>query len=137
MPTNFSELHVLLIDDDSFMQNIAVRLLGDIGIKQTTKAGDGAKGFDDLMQANDPVDLVICDLEMPEMDGFQFVEKVRKEGGEYADVPILILTGNSDMNSIKSAASLGINGYLIKPISKTDLEKNIESALADGPTGSN
>ena len=75
------------------------------------------------------LDLVICDLEMPEMDGFAFVRRLRAMVGEVSKLPVLILTGHNEEKSVRDAVELGIDGYLLKPVSGKDLEQKINEAI--------
>ena len=129
---DFKYLHILVIDDESFMQKLVERTLVDIGIGVVSKSSNGREGIDLLQSAKRKIDLVICDLEMPEMNGFEFVKQVRSYSGDRYDpkTPILILTGHADEETVKGAASLGINGYLVKPISRTTLEKRITKCIS-------
>ena len=128
---DFEKLHVLVIDDETFLQNLIDFTLRAIGVGIVTTAGNGTEGLISLESSNRPIDLVICDLSMPEMDGLEFVKTVRgRADAPYARVPILILTAHSDEDIVHDAAKLGINGYLVKPVSPAALETRLRSALA-------
>ena len=95
-----------------------------------TKAENGLGGLEQLRRSRLKVDLIICDLEMPEMNGLQLIESVRKGGGVFdAKVPIVVLTGHADEEVVHNALKLGINGYLVKPVSRASLEKRMLAAL--------
>ena len=96
-----------------------------------SSATDGVNGLKLLDESEDGFDLIICDLEMPNMDGFEFVRKLRgKAPSNNADTPVLIVTGHSEEESVHSAIEAGIHGYLVKPVSKQALEKRIIAALS-------
>ena len=127
---DFSKLRVLVVDDEPFMRQLLARVLDEIEVKEITEAGDGLSALSIFSSARNMFDLVICDLEMPNMDGFEFVRQLReKEYLPNSNVPILIVTGHSDPESVQSAVKAGIHGYLVKPISKQELEKRIVAAL--------
>ena len=126
----FTSLHVLVIDDEEFVRNMMGRVLEIIGVRQVSFAENGNLAFEVLKSSRSKIDLILCDLEMPEIDGFEFVRKLRAgEEEQYRDVPVLILTMHTDEGSIQSALDVGIQGYVAKPASRTILEKQIASAL--------
>ena len=127
---DFANLRVLVIDDETFTRQILERTLNELEIGSVTLAIDGLDGLTIFSNARNNFDLVICDLKMPMMDGFEFVRRLReKKYLPNANVPILIVTGHSDEDSIQSAVKAGIHGYLVKPVSKKQLEKRIVSVL--------
>ena len=131
---DFASLHILVIDDESFMRSLVGRVLDDIGVRQVSFAEDGNKAFEVLKRPRSKIDFILCDLEMPEMDGFGFVKMLRAgEEEQYRDVPVLILTGRSDEDSVHDALNLGIQGYVVKPTSRTVLEKRMVLALQAPP----
>jgi len=120
----FDELHVLIVEDERFTRQLTVRLLRDLGCRNIDEAVDGADGLARLRQMQLPPDVILLDLAMPGMNGFQFIEAVRGMGTlERSEVPILVLTGHGEITAVKLAAKLGISGYLVKPISRDTLEK--------------
>lgn len=120
----YTQMHVLVVDDEPFIRKLVERTLIDIGVGDVSQSGNGKEALDFLQSENNRADLVICDLEMPEMNGFEFVKQVRNYDGEKFDpgLPIIILTGHADEGSVKDATSLGIDGYLVKPFSRKSLE---------------
>jgi len=83
-----AETNVLVVDDDPDMREIMQRTLQSAGY-QVSVAVDGAKGL--ISIAQDPPDLVVLDLMMPEMDGFEFLHHLRREP-RYSDIPVLVAT---------------------------------------------
>ncbi len=127
---DITKLKVLVIDDEPFMRKLIIRVLYELEIDGVAEAADGAEALDNAQDAANDFDLIICDLEMPNMDGFEFVRRLRDMTGfPNANIPVLIVTGHSDPESVKSAVEAGIHGYLVKPISKKALEARILSAI--------
>ena len=128
---DIKKLKVLVIDDLPFTRQLIVRLLEELGVESVIVAADGVEGlkaFDDSVVG---FDLIICDLEMPNMDGFEFVRNLRdKPPFSDADIPVLIVTGHSEAESVQDAVEAGIHGYLVKPVSKKALEKRIIAAMS-------
>ena len=116
-------LQVLLVDDDSFMLELVSDMLRDLGVERITTALDGKRGFAAFESARIPPDLIICDINMPGKDGFQFMELIADK--KYAGGVILI--SGMEGRIIHSAElmarfhHLNILGSLQKPIAKATL----------------
>ena len=127
---DFTKLRVLVIDDEPFTRQIIERILYELEINNVTLASDGLDAMTKFSTTNDNFDLVICDLKMPNMDGFEFVKLLREKTHlPSANVPVLIVTGHSREDIVQNAVQTGIHGYLVKPVSKNQLEKRIVMAL--------
>jgi two-component system, chemotaxis family, chemotaxis protein CheY len=122
------QLKVLIVDDEPAMRKVARALLQSIGIKDIFEAGDGRTGLEKIcMRAPD---LVILDWEMPSPNGPEFVRTVRSPGKfPLPDVPIIMLTGYSERSRVVEAVRLGVNEYLLKPVSSTALLARIVSII--------
>jgi len=133
MAETFENLTVLLVDDEPFMRQLVERLLYDMGILNIIMACDGADAVEKLSASGEQIDLMILDLEMPNMNGFQVVQQVRKGVSDInPELPIIILTGHGQLDAVKAAVKLGVHGYLVKPMSRAALEKRIKIALSSG-----
>jgi CheY-like chemotaxis protein len=102
-------------------------------------ARDGRQALDmlrDLKEKNEPVDLTLLDINMPDMDGFDFLEEVRKDEG-MRDMPVVMCTGSTYSKDVDRAQTLGVAGYLVKPPSFARLKPIIEQipALRLDPEG--
>jgi len=129
-PVDFKSLSVLVIDDEVFMRQLIIRVLNELGTNQITSAKDGDEGLAKVAEVGSSLDIILCDLEMPEMNGFEFVRQLRSSKHvPNPNIPVLIITGHSDQENIKEAVNSGINGFLVKPISKINLETRVKSAL--------
>ena len=122
-------LKVLIVDDEPSMRKVTRALLQSIGVKTIFDAIDGRSGLEAIC-AHTP-DLVILDWEMPSPNGPEFMRAVRAPGSfPMPDVPIIMLTGHSERSRVLEAVQLGVNEYLIKPVSSTALLARIVSILA-------
>lgn len=127
---NWKDLSVLIIDDEVFMQKLLQRVLNDMGVKNINKANNGAKGLELLGKLSSPPDVILCDLNMPEMNGLMFTSKLRGHSKpELKDIPVLVVTGHSDAKIVDAAVKIGINGYVVKPVSVDTLTKRLTHAL--------
>jgi two-component system chemotaxis response regulator CheY len=123
------QLKVLIVDDEPSMRKVTRALLQAIGVKSIFDAYDGRSGLEAIC-ARAP-DLVILDWEMPSPNGPEFMRAVRTpESFPMPDVPIIMLTGHSERSRVIEAMQVGVNEYLIKPVSSTALLARIVSILA-------
>lgn len=122
------KLKVLVVDDEPSMRKVVRALLQAIGIKIIHEAADGNDGLDKIRMRGP--DLVILDWEMPSPNGPEFMRTVRSpENFPLPDVPIIMLTGYSERSRVLEAMQLGVNEYLLKPVSSTALLARIVSIL--------
>ncbi|CAA7624799.1 response regulator [Magnetospirillum sp. SS-4] len=126
----FKRLTVMVVDDEMFIRNLIARMLRDLGIGEVQMANDGGDALGKARAIAGRLDLVVCDLEMPEMDGFAFVRALRRESDRALScLPVLILTGHAEQENVEMAVRLGIHGFIAKPVSLNVLESRIVKAL--------
>lgn len=120
---------VLLMEDNPMNQMVTSMMLQNIGHDVTT-ALNGRVGIDLLKEHT--FDLVLLDLNMPEMDGYETARAIRSgDGGDVnKDIPILALTATTLKENLERCISVGINGYVIKPFHMEDLKKSIQIHVA-------
>lgn len=124
-------IKVLVIDDETFMRKLLLRTLATIEIKDVEMAINGSDGFAKVKKLERKLDLILCDLDMPKMNGLEFVQRLRKiPDPALANLPVVIITGNSQVESVRGAVELGISGFLVKPITAKALEERIKNALS-------
>ncbi len=108
---------ILTIDDSKTMRDMLMLTLSTNGF-EVLQAVDGLDGLDVL--GRETVDVVITDINMPKMDGYGVIQHMR-ERPEYDDLPILVLTTESDQEKKERARKLGATGFIIKPFNPTGL----------------
>lgn len=117
------KLKILLVDDESRMR----KLVRDFLVKsnyEVVEAEDGEAALDIFFEAND-VDLVILDVMMPKVDGWQVCKEIRA----YSKVPIIMLTAKSDERDELLGFELGVDEYISKPFSPKILVARVEAIL--------
>ena len=121
-------LKVLIVDDEAGTRKVTRALLQAIGIHEFYEASDGKSGLE-AIRMFEP-DLVLLDWEMPSPNGPDFMRAVRSpETFPFPDVPIIMLTGHSERSRVVEAVRLGVNEYLLKPVSTVALLARIASIL--------
>jgi two-component system, chemotaxis family, chemotaxis protein CheY len=115
-------LKVLVVDDQNSVRQMTRITLEQIGIRQIHEAENGKQAMDTA--ALQPLDLIISDFNMPEMDGLALCghPAARK-------VPFILLTGRGDRELVVKAAQAGANNYLIKPFTADILRQKIEQVM--------
>lgn len=116
-------IHILVLEDDKDLNRVVCRHLNARGY-QTTGALNATDAFDQLYI--NYVDLIISDIMMPGMDGFEFAETVREQD---KNIPILFMTARDDFTSKERGYHLGIDDYLVKPIDLNELVLHVEALL--------
>jgi len=124
-------LRALIIDDQRTMRSIVRKLLSQLGIIDVMEAAGGTEALALLeIAGEEPPDFVICDLHMEDGDGMTFCNKIRRhKNADIAQIPILILTGDSDTLLHEVALQIGAVNVLTKPISAPDLGRKITQAV--------
>lgn len=103
---------ILILDDSAAMVMNLAQILSKAGYEVTT-AGNGREGMTELTNGLKPA-VILTDLNMPEMDGIEFIKEARKSSATKF-TPIIVLTGDSDGRKRDEARSAGASGWLTKP----------------------
>lgn len=114
---------VLVIDDDKSLRRVLEYQLSEKGYKVFT-ADNGISGLD-IFRENE-VDLVIADIQMPEMDGIELLKRIKAISN---DAMVIIITAFGSINSAVEAMHLGAFDYITKPFDKNELELKVEKSL--------
>ncbi len=120
-------LRILLVEDNEINQQIAKEILDDGGL-QVTLAGNGQAALDlfDFTAAEAPFDLLLTDLQMPVLDGFETARKLRGANVPWAfDLPILAMTAHSKDAEFQACLDAGMDDYVGKPIAVAELFKTL------------
>jgi two-component system chemotaxis response regulator CheY len=118
---------VLTVDDSRTMRDMLNLALVDAGFR-VTQAVDGMHGLEVLREQETP-HVIVTDINMPKLDGFGFIEAVRKDG-RFRAIPILVLTTESDVEKKNRARKAGATGWIVKPFDPTKLVEAIRRVAA-------
>lgn len=116
---------VLVIDDEPIMRKLLMQILKD---KHEVILKENGREALEWMYSGHIPDLVVADLNMPEIDGFEYIEKVR-ESGFFSDVPLIVLSGEESSAERIKCLKLGANDYLIKPFNPEELGLRIDNLI--------
>ena len=116
-------MHALIVDDSTTMRMILKVHLKKLGF-EVTEAINGRDALDRL-KAMVTADLVMVDWNMPEMDGLAFIRAVRSEA-EYALLPMMMVTTNTDRSHVLQALDAGANEYIMKPFTGDMIREKLE-----------
>lgn len=117
-----SSVSILVVDDESMMRSLLERILTRDGYK-VTSAEDGQDALRVL--EGTPVDIIISDLKMPRMNGFELLKAVKQK---YPGVAMIMMTAYGDTYTVKDALLLGADEYITKPFKSFEISMVVERA---------
>ena len=117
-----SSVSILIVDDEEMMRTLLNRILSREGYK-IRSAEDGVVALEVLKA--EKVDIVISDMKMPRMDGFELLKIVKKE---YPKIGVIIMTAYGDTYTVKDALLLGADEYITKPFKSYEISLVVERA---------
>lgn len=125
LPNSLKGTKVLLVEDNAINQKVMVRFLEKWDIEAII-AENGVQALD-KMQKNSSISLVLMDLQMPEMDGYEATQKIREMDNKYkSSTPIIALTAAALKEVKEKVFASGMNDYLTKPFNPPELQKKLE-----------
>ena len=119
-----SEVRTLIVDDSSVMRKIVERSLRQAGLSPLVvfEAGSGVEGLE--MLKTQPVDLILSDINMPSMDGLEFLRQLRALNLA-PGVPVVMITTESSEEHVKQAILAGAQGYIRKPFTAEQVKERV------------
>jgi two-component system chemotaxis response regulator CheY len=124
-----SEMRVLIVDDSSVMRKIVERSLRQAGLDPMVvlEAGSGVEGLEVL--SSQSVHLILSDINMPSMDGLEFLRQIRAQNLAVG-VPVVMITTESSEEHVKQAILSGAQGYIRKPFTAEQVKERVLPLLA-------
>lgn len=119
--------YILLVDDEASVRDIIEMRLASLGFRVVT-AVNGMHAMQRLRGASEPINLVITDLSMPGQGGLDLITSI-KSSPEFKHIPVITLTGNIDVEILKSAKLKGADEVLVKPVSFQALLERIQAHI--------
>jgi two-component system chemotaxis response regulator CheY len=127
-----NKIRALIVDDSSVMRKIIERSLRQAGIdlEKVVEAGNGAEALG-ILRAN-RVDLILCDINMPVMDGLEFVRQMATVENAKG-VPVVMITTEGSESHVVEALSCGARGYIRKPFTPDQVKAHVVPLLGKQP----
>lgn len=119
-------LKVLVVDDQLTMREVTRLALQQMGVRYILDAENGSQAFQTA--TTQPIDMIISDFNMPQMDGLGLLRAVRGHPA-VRKVPFILVTGRGDNALVVSAAQAGVNNYIVKPFTSEMLREKIEAVV--------
>ncbi|MBB6496573.1 CheY-like chemotaxis protein [Methanococcus maripaludis] len=113
---------ILVVEDEEDILNL-VRIILEINNYKVIVAHDGYQGLE--MVKENP-DLILLDIMMPGMTGWEFLDKIRADG---YDIPVIVLTANAQMSTLETAINKKVDDCVVKPFDREDLMEKVNSIL--------
>jgi len=115
---------VLIVDDSAAIRKILQRMLGQAGFSlgKVLEAGDGVEALEKMK--NETVNLVLSDINMPNMDGIQLLSEL-KANPEFKHVPVIMITTEGGEAKVMEAVQLGAAGYVRKPFTADQIKEKL------------
>ena len=119
-----SEVRALIVDDSTVMRKIVERSLRQAGLEPLVvfEAGNGVEGLEQLKAQR--VDLILTDINMPLMDGLEFLRQLRAQNLA-SGVPVVMITTESSEEHVKDAIQSGAQGYIRKPFTAEQVKERV------------
>ncbi len=127
MTTERKALRALIVEDFRTMRKVMVRILDDLNIT-CLEAGNGIEALEVLER--ETVDVVLSDLVMPEMDGFELCEEVRRRPN-LRHIPFIVTSTHRDAQYVIRALRVGADDYVCKPFTAQLVERVVERAISN------
>lgn len=122
------KIRALIVDDSSVMRKIVERSIRQAGIDiaEVREASNGAEGLGSLKQER--VDLILCDINMPVMDGLEFLRQLPTVENAKG-VPVVMITTEGSESHVVQALSIGARGYIRKPFTPEQVKEHVVPLL--------
>ena len=124
---DFSGKKILVIDDSELTRMYVESILKELSI-EVVQASNGIEGIEEI-KSNDDIDFVFCDVNMPELDGISMLRRIKEENIVLRP-PVVMVTTETELETAKSAASVGAKGWIVKPINKEIIVDMLGKLLA-------
>jgi two-component system, chemotaxis family, chemotaxis protein CheY len=127
MTAGLAALELLVVDDNAQMRTIVGTVLAAAGVRRLRYAPDGRKGLEVVKEGR--IDIAFVDFEMPVMNGLEFLSAVRALQTPDRFMPVIMLTGHSDLKRITAARDRGVNEFLSKPVTAKSILTRLSTVI--------
>ncbi len=124
-------MKILIVDDSRIMRRSIGKVAAEMGL-EVLEAENGADALSKLQNNSRDISLIVLDWNMPVMDGYQVLKKIRSISA-FNQMPVLMATSDGVESDVKRALVAGATDYLIKPFTKEDIKARIAKLIAPCP----
>jgi two-component system, chemotaxis family, chemotaxis protein CheY len=117
------KMKILVVDDFSTMRRIVKNILKQLGYENIEEAEDGVQAYSKLKGSS--FEFVVTDWNMPNMDGLEFLKKVRSDA-DLKTMPVLMVTAEAEKDKVIAAIQAGVNNYVVKPFTAEVLKEKMD-----------
>lgn len=118
---------IVVVDDSEMIRNFHCYILRTAGY-EVLSAVDGADALERIYGSQAAIDMVVTDINMPNMDGYTFIERLR-EDEQYEDIPIIIVSTEDELKDMERGYEAGANIYIVKPTEPELLVENVRMLM--------
>ncbi|PCJ53784.1 MAG: hypothetical protein COA79_22495 [Planctomycetota bacterium] len=120
---------LLLIDDSNALRRVLAKYISNKFQCNVLEATDGKEGLEKVFNSENDIQLILCDLMMPIMDGFTFIRQIKLEE-KYNLIPIICLTAKSDKKTVTTCIKLGAIDFIVKPYDLASVAEKINKFIS-------
>lgn len=126
--------NVLIVDDSSSMRTVIKKTITMSGfnVGQFLEAGDGLEAI--AVLKDQWVDLILADINMPNMNGIELLETIKKDE-LFKSIEVVMVTTEGSRQRVEQAESLGASGYITKPFTPKDIKENLKRIMGESDNG--
>lgn len=124
---DLKNLRIMLVEDQPDTSKMIKNMLLELGVTQVYMSPDGQKAMEFMDSADDFVDLIMCDWNMPRVTGIELLRQLRTV---YPGLPFLMVTARGDIESVIVAKEAGVSGFIRKPFSLDELKQKLIKTLS-------
>ncbi|MEA1920054.1 MAG: response regulator [Campylobacterota bacterium] len=124
-------LHIMIVDDSVTIRRVMKNVLGRLIKEDVTmiEAGNGIEALAQLKEHHEHISLILLDVNMPEMNGDVFLEKMRSDQ-QYNRIRVVMVTTEAEKKTVVRIMKIGANGYIVKPFTPQTMKRALEPILA-------
>jgi len=127
MDRRYKEHSILIVDDMTAIRTLVRTQLQTFELANSCEAEDGAQAWhllEERYRKQSPLDIIICDWNMPKMSGLELLKRVRGDE-RFSKIPFIMLTAQNETEEVMAAIELGVSEYIIKPFNAEQLHKKM------------
>ena len=123
-------LHIMIVDDSVTIRRVMKNVLGRLikGEMTIVEAGTGVEALEKLKEHGNDIALILLDVNMPEMNGDVFLEKMRADA-QYNGIRVVMVTTEAEKRTVVRIMKIGANGYIVKPFTPQTMKRALQPIL--------